>query len=226
MTTTAHSSSSDFRGRVNKRKEDIMTPSKPTTDGQIDKAVANYRALLEKHSGEFNTEAVQIVLGQSELAGEQFTIFCRRVEVFSSLFFRRATVKRNRTPQEALDATFRKQYTDRKVVESMPKGEGDEVEVGFFRLDLSKCHDYISDDDLEMEFELRGLKSADPISIAAVNEADHDFADEKPHCTHWKNADGKWCFATFYHWSKERKVDVGLRVYGWDGYWWFAAVRK
>jgi hypothetical protein len=48
----------------------IMTPSKLTTDGQIDKAIANYRVLLEKHRKEFNAEAVQIVLGQSELAGE------------------------------------------------------------------------------------------------------------------------------------------------------------
>lgn len=61
-----------------------MTPSK-MTKGQIDKAVANYRAMLEKHSDDFNSEAVQTVLGQSELAEEQFGIFRKRVEVFSTL---------------------------------------------------------------------------------------------------------------------------------------------
>jgi hypothetical protein len=57
-----------------------MTPSKTMTDGQIAKAVANYRALLEKHAGEFDSNVVQIVLGQSQLADEQFSVFRRLVE--------------------------------------------------------------------------------------------------------------------------------------------------
>jgi hypothetical protein len=176
----------------------IMTPSKTTTAGQIDKAVANYRALLEKHSGDFNTNAVQMVLGQPELAGEQFAVFRRRVEAVSNFIVRKVPVNRNRSQQEALDATNRAQYTDCKVVDSMPKGEGDEVEVVLFKPDLSKRDGYISDDDLEKEFDLRGLKPADPISVAAVNEADPAFADEKPHGTHWKDAKGNWCYAAFY----------------------------
>lgn len=206
----------------------IMTPSaaKTTTAGQIDKAVANYRALLEKHSGEFGAGAVQTVLGQSELADEQLTVFRRRVEAISSLVVRKVTVNRARTPQEALDATGRKQYTDRKVVDSMPKGDGVEVEVVFFKPDLSERNGYISDDDLEKEFELRGLKPADPISVAAVNEADPAFADGKPHGSHWKNSDGKWCFVAFDLWGVERNVRV-LRGDGdWDDLWWFAGLRK
>jgi hypothetical protein len=61
----------------------IVTPSaeqKKATASQIDKAVGNYRALLEKHAPDFGAEAVQVVLGQSELAGEQFAVFRRRVE--------------------------------------------------------------------------------------------------------------------------------------------------
>ena len=204
----------------------IMTPSKPTTAGQIDKAVANYRALLEKHAREFNTEAVQTVLGQSELADEQFSVFRRRVETVSDLIVRRVKVNRGRTPQEVLDATHRKQYTDRKVVDSMPKGEGDEVEVVFFKLDLSARNGHISDDDLDKEFELRGLKPADPYSVAAVNVADPAFADEMPHGTHWKNADGKWCFASFGRWGDAREVYVDRHVGDWFGDWWFAGLRK
>lgn len=204
----------------------IMTPSKTMTPGQIDKAVANYRALLEKHSDDFDVEAVQIVLGQSELAGEQFAVFRRRVEAVSNLTVRKVKVNRSRSRQEALEATGRVQYTDREVVDSMPKGEGDEVEVVFFKPDLSNRNGYISDDDLEKEFELRGLKPADPVSVAAVNEADPAFADEKPHGTHWKDAKGNWCYATFDRWYGKREVYVNRDDDVWYDGWWFAGVRK
>lgn len=206
----------------------IMTPSKTATAGQIDKAVANYRALLEKHSGDFNADAVQMVLAQSELAGEQFAVFRRRVEAVSNLIIRKVPVNRNRSQQEALDATNRAQYTDRKVVDAMPKGKGDEVEVEvvFFKPDLSERNGFISDDDLEKEFESRGLKPADPISVAAVNEADPDFADEKPHSTHWKDAKGNWCCAAFNRWNDEREVSVRRHGRGWNDRWWFAGVRS
>lgn len=152
------------------------------------------------------------------------------VQAASGLVIRRVMVNHNRTQQEALDATAREQYVDRKVVDNMPKGEGEEVEVVFFKPDLSKHlskrNNFISDDDLEKEFELRDLEPADPISVAAVNEADPSFADEKPHGTHWKNADGKWCFATFYCLYGWRGVVVNRNISGWDGSWWFAGRRK
>lgn len=215
-----------------KRKDDamtkIMTPSdsKTTTTGQIDKAVANYRALLEKHSGEFNTEAVQIVLGQSELVGEQFAVFRRRIEAVGNFITRRVTVNRGRTQQEAIEATGRTQYTDRKVVDAMPKGGGNEAEIVFFKPDLSECNGFISDDGLEKEFELRNLKPADPVSVAAVNEADPAFADEKPHGTHWRDAEGSWCYAMFGCWGVRQRVVVYRGNRDWDGRWWFAGVRK
>lgn len=206
---------------------EIMTPSAKTTElGQIDKAVANYRDLLEKHSGEFDAEAVQTVLDQSELAGEQFAVFRRRVEAISNMIVRKVPVNRTRTPQVAISATGRKQYTRDTVVAGMPKGEGDEVEVGFFKLDLSKRNGCISDDDLEKEFELRGFKPADPYSVAIINEADPAFADEHPNATHWKDSEGKWCFAAFDLWYGDRKVSVYRSDNDWNAYWWFAGVRK
>jgi len=203
----------------------IMTPPKTTTAGQIDKAVASYRALLEKHSGEFNSEAVQTVLGQPELISEQFAVFRRHVEAMSNLIVRRVTVNRNRTPQEALDATGRKQYMDREVVESMPMGDGEQVEIVFFKPHISSRYGFITNDEQEKEFELRGLKPADPISVAAVNEADPAFADQKPHRTHWKNADGKWCFAEFGLLDGGRRVSVGQYPNPCFG-GWLAGVRK
>ena len=201
-----------------------MTPSaesKTATVGQIDKAVANYRALLEKHGREFNSEAVQLVLGQPELADEQFAVFRRRVKAVSNMIVRRVKVNRGRAPQEMLDATGRKQYTNREVVDNMPRGEGEEVEVFFFNVGL-----YLSDDELEKEYELRGLKSADPYATAAVNEADPSFADEHPNGCHWKDANGRWNCTAFYRWDDERCVLVDRRAYDWDDDWWFAGARK
>ena len=206
--------------------ENTITPSKTTTAGQIDKAVGNYRALLEKHRGEFESEPFQLVLGQSELADEQFGVLRKRIEAISGMIVRRVSVNRNRTPKQALDATGRKQYTDGDVVNAMPHGEGDEVEVVFFKPDLTNRNGYISDADLDKDYELRGLKPADPYSVSVVNEADNAFADEKPHGTHWKDSNGKWCFATFGLWRGERFVSVDRHDYGWFDDWWFAGVRK
>lgn len=145
----------------------------------------------------------------------------------SNTFTRVVNVNRSRRQWLALEATRRVQYVDHPVVDAMPKGEGDTVEVVFFKPDLSNHNDRIlTDDELEQEFELRGLKPADPISVAAVNEADRDFADEKPHGTHWKDADGNWYYTTFYRLRNERKLGVGRHNHGWDDRWWFAGIRK
>lgn len=117
-------------------------------------------------------------------------------------------------------------YVTDSVVDEMPKANTEKTEVVFFKPDLSQRNGFISDDDLEKEFELRGLKPADPISVAAVNEADPAFADEKPHGTHWKDAKGNWCCATFYRRHDEREVRVNRYDNGWSGLWWFAGVRK
>lgn len=202
-----------------------MTPSasetKAMTDGQITKAVAAYRALLEKHAPEFDSGVVQAVLGNPRLAGEMFVVFRVLVEAQANEIVRRVSVaNRNVMPQEMLDDLRRKQYTNKDVVKTMPKGEGEEVEVVFFTLGR-----YISDNDLEKEYELRGLKAADPYSLAAVNKADPAFADECPNCTHWKQGDS-WHFVTFRRWIDEWNVIVDRDGNVWRDFWWFAGVRK
>lgn len=196
------------------------------TDGQIENAVNKLRDAMRKHRSEITSDIAQQVLGVENLGMMMFTPFRQRAEVVSNLIVRKAKVNRSRSQQEAIEATGRAQYTDRKVVDAMPKGEGDEVEVVFFKPDLSNRNGFISDDNLEKEFESRGLKPADPISVAAVNEADPAFADEKPHGTHWKDAKGNWCFATFGHWFGERLVCVSENGSDWDVRWWFAGLRK
>jgi len=130
-------------------------------------------------------------------------------------------VDRRRSPQEALDATGRRQYTNSGVLTAMPRGEAEEVDVFFFRLGR-----YVSDAELEKEYELRGFKPADPYSLAAVNETDPAFADNRPNATHWQDSDGQWCYAAFYRWRVGRSVDVNRLGRGWHGRWWFAGLRK
>lgn len=204
-----------------------MTPSadsKTMTEGQITKAVGAYRALLEKHAPEFDSGAVQAVLGDSGLAGEMFALFRQRVEAKASEIIRRVGINRNLKPDEVIAKvceTGRQRYVDHKVLESMPKGEGEEAEVVFFKIGR-----FISDDDLEKEYEKRGLKPADAYSLAAVNRDDPAFGDEKPNCTHWKDAQGKWCYVAFSRWDAGRRVDVRRSDGDWGGNWWFAGLRK
>lgn len=191
------------------------------TDGQIDNLVDKFRAAVRKHREEFGSEPVQQVLGVENLGMKLLAPFRKHVEAVSNMIVRRVKVDRTRTPQQVLDATSRYQYTDRNVAKVMPRGEGAEAEMVFFKIYRS-----IRDDDLEKEYELRGLKPADPYSLAAVNEADPAFADDHPNGTHWKDADGRWCYLAFHRWSGERHVIVSRRASDWRALWWFAGLRK
>lgn len=199
-----------------------MTPSeiKQMTQGQIDKAVASYRALLEKHAGEFNSEAVQRVLGQPELANEQFSIFRKRVEIISNFIIRKVKVDRKRTPKQSLDATGRVQYMNQKVVDEMPKGEGEEVEV--YLIPFKKI---LTESELEQEVEKLGFKLVDPITLCALNEQDPSLTDTTPNGTQWRDRNGTACFVTFDHWPG-RGVGVFQSDSGWGDFWFFGCVRK
>lgn len=203
---------------------DVMTPSnKSITKGQAGKFCDVFADALVK-SGLPSEPTQQVLEDQGvSLANECVALVRKRVEVITGMIIRRLKVDRRRTSKQVLDATTRKQYVTDSVVAKMPgKGDGvDEVEVHFFKLDR-----FVSDDDLEKEYELRGLKPADPYSQAAVNEADPAFADDHPNGTHWKDADGKWCLATFDRWYDGRGVVVVRSGGGWSGYWWFAGLRK
>lgn len=201
-----------------------MTPS--MTDGQIDKAGDIVRAALCKHlreqRSEFESEPTQQVLGNPALGPKLLAVFRQMYEAVSGLIMRHVKVNRARTPQEALDALGRAQYTDREVVETMPRGDSDEDDdVLFFQGSR-----YLSDDELEEEFESRGFVPADPYLVAAVNQDDPSFADERPNATHWKDDQGRWCYLACYRFDGERGVRVSRYGFGWFDFWWFAGVRK
>ena len=155
------------------------------------------------------------------MAKELLAVIRKFADAVSNLITRIVKVDRKRSPQEVLKATGRKQYVTDSVVAEMPKGEGEETEVIFFNIGR-----VVSDNDLEKEYELRGLIPADPYSLAAVNEADPAFADEHPNGTHWKDAGGNWCFASFGLWVDDRRVLVYRIGHDWRVDWWFAGVRK
>ena len=209
-----------------------MTASAPATitDGQIDNATNKFRDALRKHRTEFDSEVSQQVLGIENLGMELLAPFRARVEALSNLITRRVRVNGARTPQQALDATGRRQYVDPKVVNAMP-GHGEmieEAEVFFFkpRPQAYDKNGLISDDRLEAEYDFHDFKPADPYAQAAVNEADPNFANDHPNGTHWKDKDGKWCFATFLRWYDKPGVSVGRGDDDWSDHWWFAGVRK
>lgn len=204
--------------------ETTTMPPSFITAGQIGRVADRFSERCRINALSLPRDSVQAVLENEGdvLAQEMFEIFRSRVERRTNLIVCRVFVNRTRTFQEMLNATGRKQYTNNNVVKTMPQGEGDEVEVVFFRLGR-----YISDDDLEKEYELRGLKPADPYSQAAVSEADPAFADEHPNSTHWKDSSGNWCFSAFRQWSGVRGVYIFPRNDGWtDVRWWFAGLRK
>ncbi len=145
----------------------------------------------------------------------------------TDLMIHRVRVNRSRTAQEAINATGRRQFTDTNVVHDMPKGEGDEVDIVFFKPEPEEYTSpgHISDEDLEKAL-LRRNYANDPLAVVAVNEADPALADERPHATHWKDSKGNWCYATFRHWDDGRGVRIYSGLGGWDSHWWFAGVRK
>ena len=194
----------------------VMTPSQQTemSDGQIEKAVDIYRALLRKHRLELDSDAVQRVLGQSEYVTEQVAVLRERVEAVSNRIVRRVRVDRTRTPQEVIDATGRTQYVDKNVLATMPQGEGDEVDVYFV-----PTKRFVPVEDVPAFLAQYGLVP-DPRAQAAVNEADSAFADEHPNGTQW----GDNCYLMFSRWNGKRNVDCRRSGSGWHDYWFLSGV--
>jgi hypothetical protein len=123
-------------------------------------------------------------------------------------------------PKELKDITTAKIYADDEVLKNAPR-HTHIGELEFFTLDR-----YVTDDGLEKEYESRGLEPADLYSLARWDEGNKDREDKKFVATHWKDAQGKWCFAVFFRWDGERRVGVYRSGRDWDGAWFFSGVRK
>lgn len=196
----------------------------PLTPSQIDKLLDLFRAALRKLNP-FSDEAQDLIEHhwddvKAEVSTAVVDALNRVLVRTRNTIIRTVKVVRTSSPKEMLDATKRVQYTDKSVVEGIPKGEGEDVTVEFFKLGK-----YVSDETLDLEYQKRGL-TPDPYAQAAVNEADPAFAEEYPNGTYWKDEDGNWCFIAFGRHGGGRCVDVGRNDDGWGDYWWFGGVRK
>lgn len=117
-----------------------------------------------------------------------------------------------------LKDTGRKLYVNEAVAITCPQTTGD---LEFFNLDK-----YISDDELEKEYQTRGLEPASILSLCLYDEKHRDELDRMKYVgTHWKDDKGKWCFAAFGRWGDGRRVDVDRSGGGWGGDWFFAGLR-
>lgn len=117
-------------------------------------------------------------------------------------------------------------YGDEAILKTAPKVKGKYI------LELFKVGKYVSDDELEKEYSIRGLIPSDIESIYDydLDEAileDEAILDKKYYIgTHWKDADDKWCYASFDRCYDERYVFVDRSDRDWGGVWWFAGLRK
>lgn len=151
----------------------------------------------------------------------QIFVFGSRVEPVGDMIVRHVKdIDRTLTPQQVLDATGRKQYTNPNVVANMPREGRTEDDLFYFPLKR-----FTSPQKVAEALELRGLKP-DPYAQAKDNADDSSFADKHPNGCQWKDADGNQCYASFYRWFVERSVDVYCYGDGWYGSWWVAGVRK
>ncbi len=193
------------------------------TAGQIGRLMDRLSERCRVNAHLLLKDSVQVVLeGESDwLTHQMFEILRTRVEQHSIV--RRVSVDRNRTPVEMLMAAVGCISSGINGLDSIPRGEGDKVEVLFFKLDVV-C---LNHEDLEKEFESRRIKPVDPYSLAAVNEADCHFLTKHPHITHWKDKDNEWCYMGFQHPTGRCVVRVGRgNDYDLRSYNWIAGLRK
>lgn len=145
---------------------------------------------------------------------------------FLFTFTRRVYVNRNRAYPRLANSTIRVEYADPRVARKMPTAVSTFPTVTFFKVGYS-----VTDDQLEKEYEWRGLKPVDPYALIAANEEDEHLMTDFPNATHWKGKKGKWCVAYFAHydlgrWESGRSVSFVMHTAesGWGPGWWFAGV--
>ena len=208
---------------------DTMSPSEITA-GQIGKICEILSAKLRK-SG-LRNYFIQYLLQNvgEELATDLLQVVKDHVAkaTFATTFVR-VKVNRQRSPQEALIATGRGSWDD-EIINNMPRGEGEEVDLVIFGTDWRDCWVNHTDEDVAREYEIRGLKPADPYSLSAYHEKNRSGDT----ATHWKDDEGRWCRMIFDDYDSEHDrwpLDIGhptenVYLYRYGINMRFAGIRK
>lgn len=149
-----------------------------------------------------------------------------------NLIVRKARPRRDCTPMEALLATGRSVLIDDEelLARMVPKQGADEVEVVFFRLDLSARGGWIDTVALAWRYHQLGLEPIDLVALAKVNEDDPAFADKHGNISIWKDERDRWHYIVFKKsrfGEKKREVSIGpVLETKWHDGWRFAGKRK
>lgn len=178
------------------------------TDDQIERAVIGLREALCENRNIIPSDIAQMILNTKNIGLIMFESFRECVKLNSKIIFQDVTTKHN-------------------------PSHGDEagvVKLAFFKIDLKKYGEWISEDELENEYRLRCLRPADHNLITTFDKLYPDFSKEKPFGTHWKNNDGCWCHAEPSFVERVNEVHTSPN-HGWGkhkwavDFWWFAGVR-
>lgn len=121
--------------------------------------------------------------------------------------------------KKLLESTGRTLYIIEKILEQAPEAEG---KIEFFTIG-----EYISGDNLEKEYEKRGLVPAPIRSLAEYDLTNRKRMDEMKYvATHFKDKNDDWCSAAFLRWDGGRSMHVYRRGHNWHDRWWFGGLRK
>lgn len=201
--------------------EKTISPSQePITGGQIGKINELVAASLCKKKRFFSSKAVQEVL---KLTGKAMTrdilaVIQMYTDGMRGLITHSVSVNRKPSIKVALDEMGIFYYTEGAYNE-MPHGTTKETDVVFFNAGR-----YIKKCDLKKEYDIRGLKFADPLTLATVNKVNPEFTYKYPNITFWKNKKGELDDIKFY--IRGELKFIATSKTGCEHFFWLAGIRK
>ncbi len=200
----------------------------PISDGQIDKAAEQYKAMLVRQRAQLDSPVIQQILGQRDFAEEQVGVLWGRIALIQDMIVRRACIDPSRHPLAALKATGKRIYDgNRQIMENMPRGEKGEIDVYFFNLRNAGRNPTFNA--ILNGYKRRGLIPAGPYLAAAVNEKDSDFAGKYPNATFWRDPLSRsWCSISFVgtRMDHDHAINISNITTAWDWRWYFAGILR
>lgn len=133
-------------------------------------------------------------------------------------------VNRARSTLRALSATGRDISLKDGVVDTMPRGVGDHVNIVFFRPGPEFYEKgNLSCAALDAEYKRLGLRP-DPQALIDYNAANPTSADKQWNACQWKREGGDFCYVAFDNWIGKRGATVARCSGDWSIGWVFAGV--
>jgi len=141
-------------------------------------------------------------------------------ETANSVIFHVRIKRAKRTPQQLLDLTGRRQSTNSDVVKTMLLIDREGQDWEEFDFEMFKVGKRISDAQVEKERAKRN-RTRDLEVQVLINAGFPEFGDDHPNGDSWQDADGNWCFASFYRYDVVRYVHVFRNALVWHVSYWF-----